>query len=273
MVKYASVNNEKFVQIVLEHYREHVRSLPWRETRDPYQILVSEIMLQQTQVDRVIPKYRAFLLAFPTVKLLASASLLGVLTLWQGLGYNRRGKALWEAARMIMDEFNGEFPLNRADLMRLPGVGHYTAGAIMAFAFDLPVTFIETNIRTVYLHHFFADRTGVDDREILPLIEETLDQKDPRNWYYALMDYGAYLKKTQGSNNGRSKHHTVQSRFEGSRRQARGAVIRALSDGKDKDFQAMVSSVNADESVLRSILDDLLSEGMIVRSGSNFRIP
>lgn len=156
---------KKFVKTVWEHYQRHGRrSLPWRRTKNPYYILVSEIMLQQTQVDRVIPKYTSFLKQF-TVKRLSEASLGDVLREWQGLGYNRRAKLLHQCAIQIGNEYKGKFPKTHAELMKLPGIGHYTAGAIMAFAYNSPVPIIETNIRTVFIHHFFHDATDISDEQ------------------------------------------------------------------------------------------------------------
>ncbi len=219
-----------FRKVVKAHYKRHGRhTLPWRHTQNPYHILVSEVMLQQTQVDRVIPKYETFLQRFPTVKALAQASLQEVLQLWVGLGYNRRAKFLRETALAVMER-RGVFPNTKPGLETLPGIGPYTAGALMAFAFNAPVVIIETNIRTVFIHHYFNDSTAlVSDTAILKLIEQTLPKENFREWYYALMDYGAFLKKEFGSNNKRSQSYTKQSTFAGSDRQIRGAIIRALT--------------------------------------------
>lgn len=219
-----------FRQTVLAHYRAHGRDLPWRRTRDPYRILISEIMLQQTQVPRVLVKYEEFLAAFPTIDVLAAASLEAVLRAWQGLGYNRRARSLKRLADLVSTELNGEMPRSLPELLRLPGVGPATAAAVAAFAYGEAHPFIETNIRAVYLHHFFPDRTDVTDREILPLVEATLDHADPRTWYYALMDYGVELKRTQPNPSRRSRHHTRQSPFLGSKRQLRAQVLRAVLD-------------------------------------------
>lgn len=206
------------------------RVFPWRKTVDPYRILVSEIMLQQTQTERVVPKYRAFLKAFPTVRALAAAPLAAVLRAWSGLGYNRRAKMLHAAARAIVAEHGGAVPKTFAELHALPGVGPYTAGAVLAFAHNIPHPIIETNIRTVYLHHFFKGKHGVTDAEILALVDATLDRTNPRRFYTALMDYGATLKRSMGNLNVRSKSYTKQSAFKGSARQLRGVLIRALGE-------------------------------------------
>lgn len=226
-----SKRERDFVDVVWGYYREHKRAaLPWRKTQNPYCILVSEIMLQQTQVDRVVPKYKTFLKQFPTVQKLAAAPLGDVLMAWQGLGYNRRAKLLHECAQVVVHNFKGRFPRDFEALKALPGIGPYTAGAICAFAYDQAVPLIETNIRTVFIHHFFHDETDVSDSELVRYIALTMDYKHPREWYWALMDYGSYVKKTVGNLNTKSKHYVKQSRFQGSDRQIRGAIIRALSE-------------------------------------------
>jgi A/G-specific adenine glycosylase len=226
-----------FQRTMLDYYQTNGRKFPWRQTKDPYAVLVSEIMLQQTQTDRVLPKYEAWLKRFPTVHSLAAASLSDVLALWSGLGYNRRARFLHEAAKAIAHK--GAFPQSPEELRMLPGIGPYTASAVAAFAFNRPEVFIETNIRSVFIFFFFNDAgrtasdmppvTPVHDREILPLIARTLDRANPRAWYYALMDYGAELKKKVKNPSRNSAHYTKQSAFKGSRREARGAIIRSLS--------------------------------------------
>src|SRR3989344_2854344 len=185
----------RFRSEVYSFYRRNKRALPWRLTKNPYHILVSEIMLQQTQVDRVKPKYREFLKIFPTIRALAASPLSKVLWTWSGLGYNRRAAALKKCAEEIMRGYKGRIPDTMEELDALPGVGHHTAGAIMAFAFNKPVVFIETNIRSVFIHHFFQKREKVSDLELEPLIAQTLDRRAPRRWYSALMDYGSALKR------------------------------------------------------------------------------
>ncbi|OGG72029.1 hypothetical protein A3A35_01020 [Candidatus Kaiserbacteria bacterium RIFCSPLOWO2_01_FULL_51_21] len=248
----------QFRKIVYVHYKRYARSFPWRKTRDPYKILVSETMLQQTGVERVVQKYRAFLKRFPTIRALARVPLKEVLKEWQGLGYNRRAKLLRDAAKAIVAEYQGKFPKNEKILESLPGIGPYTARAVMAFAFNKPVVFIETNIRTVFLHHFFKNRTTISDSEILPYMVKMLDKKNPRKWYSALMDYGASLKKFGVRLNAKSAHYTKQSKFEGSIRQLRGRILKmALEKGKvnikklAKEMKKPPAQVRAATGVLR----------------------
>lgn len=257
-----------FQEKVWEYYRAHARSMPWRDDPSPYHVLVSELMLQQTQVGRVLPKYEEFMQRFPTVTALAQAPLADVLGVWSGLGYNRRAKFLHAAAQKIVSEYGGKIPDSPEKLVALPGVGKNTAGAILTYAFNQPVVFIETNVRTVFFYHFFADRSNVDDKELLPLVAQTRDDEHPREWYWALMDYGTYLK-TLGSNISQSRHYARQSKFEGSRRQVRGEVLKALVAGPVllEELAAIV-----DDERLESVVDDLTREGFVEQNNSQLRL-
>lgn len=256
----------KFQEEVREYYTVHGRhDLPWRQsepdgTFDPYKILVSELMLQQTQVSRVVPKYREFLVRFPRVEVLAAASQGEVLKAWQGLGYNRRAKFLWQAAGMVRKEYDGELPRAETQLVKLPGIGKNTAAAIVAYAYNQKALFIETNIRTVFIHHFFANSTEVTDGEILPLVALALPDDSPREWYWALMDYGVFLKKTVGNLNKLSKSYTKQTTFHGSKRQLRGTILRMLSEGplSRADLVSMLADNRTPE-----VLADLEREELI----------
>jgi len=261
-----------FRRIVLDHYRAFGRRMPWRETEDPYRILVSEVMLQQTQVDRVRPKYEAFLAAFPDVRALARASPADVLRVWQGLGYNRRALALNAAAARIVDAFGGRVPDDPAALETLPGIGPATAAAIAAYAFDQPTVYIETNVRRVFLHFFFRDRTGVTDAEIRPLVERALDPERPREWYWALMDYGTMLARTAANPNRRSAHHAVQPPFEGSARQLRGRLLRVLLGTGPLDLEGLAAATGTLPARLEPILDRLRNEGFVAEDGPIYRI-
>ena len=233
--------------------------MPWRDDTRPYYVLVSELMLQQTQVSRVAPKFNEFIKRFPDEKTLAQASLSEVLKAWQGLGYNRRAKYLHEAAKKIVEL--GSFPKTESELMTLPGVGKNTAGAILAYSFNQPSIFIETNIRTVYIHHFFNDHFDVDDKFIREKLEETLDHERPREFYWALMDYGSQLKASGIKNISQSKHYKKQSALKGSLREVRGMILRELSDG-DKSHHELKSYMPADERFEKA-LSGLMNERMV----------
>jgi A/G-specific adenine glycosylase len=258
---------------VYRHYRAHGRRLAWRDTRDPYRILVSEFMLQQTQVERVRGKYHEFLAVFPGFSPLAEASLADVLAVWQGLGYNRRGKALLETARAVVEIHGGALPASAEELLSLPGVGKATAGALTAFAFDRPAVFLETNIRRVYLHFFFPRRKAVKDGEIFPLVEKSLDRRRPRRWYYALMDYGAMLKTSVPNPNRRSAHYQRQSPFEGSDRQVRSRMLRALLRSPGLTAGELSGMAGADAGRGQEIVNRLAGEGFVVRRRGKYVIP
>ena len=240
---------------------------------DPYKVLVSEIMLQQTQVDRVIPFYTNFLKRFPNIAALAKAPLSEVLICWHGLGYNRRAKMLHECAKAIVARHGKAVPRNRTELLALPGVGPYIAGAVRAFAFNEPEVFIETNIRTVYTHHFLNDHPQVLDAEVVPLIEATLDTKNPRLWYSALMDYGSYLKKSGIKINAKNAAYKKQSKFEGSDRQVRGALLRALIPGAVSERMLLKTLADFKSERVKAQLSRLLKEGMVVLEKKKWRLP
>lgn len=262
-----------FQKKVYAHYALHGRDFPWRHTKDPYRILVSEVMLQQTQADRVIPKYESFLAQFPTARALATAPLSAVLRAWQGLGYNRRAQLLHLCAQTVVAECGGKFPKTHEELVALPGVGHYTAGAVMAFAYNLPVPIIETNIRTVYLHHFFPNQSGVSDRALMPLIEETLDRENPCTWYAALMAYGVHLKKLHGNPSRRSAHHVPQKSFKGSDRQIRGALLTLLAEADAPlVLSTIVRALPHDTARIKALLADLMREGLVTRTGRRYQL-
>ena len=246
--------------------------LPWRQTRDPYRIMVSEIMLQQTQVERIRSRYGEFLLTFPDLEALARASLQEVLAAWQGLGYNRRGMALKRAAEEVVARFGGVVPVTEEELRTLPGIGPYTAGAICAFAFDQPVVFIETNIRAVYLHHFFPDRQGITDRELFPLVALTLDRDAPREWYYALMDYGVLLKRLLPNPSRRSAHHVRQSPFKGSNREVRSRILTAILAQEGVTEGELVTLLDGDALRVKKNLRDLKREGFIAETSAGYAI-
>lgn len=262
----------RFQKAVYDYYRRNKRVLPWRKTRDPYHILLSELMLQQTQVARVIEKYEGFLRRFPTLEAVARAPLRVILEQWQGLGYNRRALALKNLAAVIVDRHGGRVPSESEALKALPGVGAATAGAVCAFAFNKPVVFIETNIRSVFIHHFFHDRDGVKDGEILPLVAQTLDLKRPRRWYSALMDYGVALKDQHPNPNRRSAHYTQQSPFEGSLRQVRGMILRALVKQPGISELVLVKGIDRDAVMVRQALKQLRTEGFIIKQGKRLFI-
>ena len=251
---------KSFQRYIAQWYQQYGRNtLPWRLTTDPYKILVSELMLQQTQVSRVIPKYEVFLKRFPNLRSLKTSSLADVLILWQGLGYNRRAKFLWQLAQIVP-----ALPSSYDELVKLPGIGPYTANAICSFAFNQPVTMIETNIRSVFLYHFFPTKTNIADGQLLPLITATIDQANPRQWYWALMDYGSCLKTILPNPNRMSKQYATQSKFEGSSRQVRGEIIKILTQRKLIDRTLLFNTLTSNQLFFKTALQQLLTEGLVI---------
>ncbi len=260
----------EFVRLLATKGDELYRDMPWRADTRAYYVLVSELMLQQTQVGRVVPKFEAFVARFPDERALAEASLAEVLALWQGLGYNRRARYLHEAARMVVCDYGGEMPSTETALCRLPGVGAGTAGAIMAYAFNQPAVFVETNVRTVYLHHFFDDRNDVSDRELLELVAATIDADNPRRFYQNIMDYGTWLKARGVRNISRSRHYRKQSALRGSVRELRGEMVRRLvSGGRD---EAEFAQGFADDARYTPALEGLVRDGLVVRDDGRVRL-
>ena len=264
-----TISNKTFQRTIYAYYKKSGRVLPWRATRDPYLILVSEMMLQQTQVVRVLPKYSAFIKRFPTFRSLARSSFTVVLGHWQGLGYNRRALYLHQLSKIVIQDHQGLLPRTAQELQGLPGIGPTTAAAISAFAFNTPEVFIETNIRSVYLHFFLRGKIGILDRELLPLVEQTLNRKNPREWYWALFDYGVMLKASHPNPSRASKHHIRQSPYQGSRRQARAVILRAVLHNPGITqiaLRPMISRRYTD------IIQTLVNEGFILEKNGKFYI-
>lgn len=259
---------ESFKKTVWEFYAQNKRSFSWRKTQKPYEILVSEFMLQQTQTARVVPKYANWLQKFPTALVLAQSPLSTVLTEWSGLGYNRRAKFLHAAAKVIAIELHNVFPSTYKELITLPGVGHYTANAMLAFAYNQPVPLVETNIRTAFLHHFFSNDQKVTEKEFEKIAQKTVDTENPREWYYALMDYGNWLKAEGIHYFDRQKKYRKQSPFKGSDRYVRGYLLReVLKHSKLKLPDIIIPGYTAE--TIEKIAKTLHEEGLIVKHGNH----
>jgi A/G-specific adenine glycosylase len=261
-----------FQKKIYHYYDTQGRDLPWRKRVSPYRVLVSEIMLQQTQVDRVIEKYKEFLAAFPDFEALARTPLPKLLRIWSGMGYNRRALSLRKLAQVVVAEHKGRLPSDPDILVTLPGIGKYTAGAVSAFAFNKPVVFMDTNIRRVFIHEFLHDHRNIHDDELVPLIQQTLDTNEPRKWYNALMDYGSMLKLEHGNPNKKSAHYTRQSPFENSNRQVRGRIVKALVAGTQLTAAQIVKETGTDAERVKKNLDQLSREGFIVKKKDRYLI-
>lgn len=230
-------------QLLIWYKKNKRDALPWRFTTarpvSAYEILVSEIMLQQTQVPRVLDKFPKFIAAFPASQHLARTPLNKVLREWQGMGYNRRGLYLKQCAEEIIKKFDGVIPSDPLLLQTLPGIGPYTAGAVSCFAFNKPTVFLDTNIRKFFIHYFFAKRNThrkISDSEILPIAERLLYKKNPRLWNYALMDYGALVLSRKPELLLRAKSYHKQSPFLGSNRFFRSQIVQYLLKHRHATF-------------------------------------
>tara|TARA_Y100000310_G_scaffold247779_1_gene253477 strand:- start:548 stop:1318 length:771 start_codon:yes stop_codon:yes gene_type:complete len=248
---------------ILSWYEKNRRELPWRRTKNPYYILVSEMMLQQTQVDRVIPKYEAWLQAFPSLKTLAIASKEEVLQLWSGLGYNNRALRLQQLAQLLKDK---PFPQTEEELLALPGIGPYTARAILAFAFNKEVPVVDTNIRRVLIHELKLQE-NISEKELEEVALQQIPQGKSRLWHNALMDYGS-LEKTARKTG--IKPLSTQPTFEGSERQTRGKVVRALLQRKKLSMEELQEL--CDHPNLSSILEKMEKDELITNKENMFMI-
>jgi A/G-specific adenine glycosylase len=263
----------RFRKKIYDYFHKHAREFAWRKTRDPYHVLVSEVMLQQTQTGRVEEKFREFVAAFPSLTALARARLGDVLRVWQGMGYNRRALYLHQAAQEAVRHCGGTLPRSVEELEKLPGIGPATARSIAAYAFNEPVVFIETNIRTVYIHSFFPGRKNVADVELSPLVEQTLDRKDPWKWYNALMDYGVMLKAKYGNLSRRSAHYARQSSFRDSDRRVRGEILRRVSRNGSMTERKLRAESDFPVERVRRCFASLCRDGLLVKERDRYRLP
>lgn len=263
----------QFRSIIYSFYKQHRRNFPFRQNITPYNVLVSEIMLQQTQTGRVSQKFMNFVEKFPDFLALSKAPLEDVLKVWQGLGYNRRAIALKKISDIVINDYHGKLPDSIEILKSFPQIGHNTASSILTFAFNNPTVFIETNIRRVYIYFFFHNKYSISDKEIIPFVEKTIDMPNPREWYYALMDYGVILKKSYPDLNKRSVHYRKQAPFKGSNRQIRGNLLKLLIRAKMlKKFEIENKFKNISPDKLKVILIQLEKEGFIKIEGTKVQI-
>lgn len=271
-MKLSTKEIKDFQKTVWSYYKASGRTdLPWRKKINSYRIWVSEIMLQQTQVDRVRGFFDTWINYFPTVDDLAYASQIDILRLWKGLGYNSRALRMKKCAQEIIQYHQGKFPKSQDELQKLPGIGPYTAGAISAFAYNQPTVIIETNIRRVFIHHFFADKKNIHDDDILKLVEKTLDQKDSREWYWALMDYGSFLGRTLNikgkkyNPNVQSKHYIKQSTFKGSDREIRSMILKVLLEHNNfilkSELAKEIKKFSSDQERITTIMNKMKKDG------------
>ncbi|HUW70646.1 MAG TPA: A/G-specific adenine glycosylase [bacterium] len=259
-----------FRSAVLDFYDREGRDFAWRATSDPWAILVSEVMLQQTQTARVVPKFDAWMARFPDAATLAAASTADVYDAWRGLGYNSRGIRLRACAAICVERYGGIPPVDERLLLELPGVGRYTARAVLAFAYGIPTAFLETNIRAALIFHFFPKADRVSDRALEAIAASLLVGNDPRTWYYALMDYGAWLKKHEPNPTRKAAAYARQTRFEGSVRQARGALLRTIANNGQANLEQVSAEAGIEYGLATEAAAGLLRDGLIKQDGQTF---
>ena len=271
--------SNRFQKTVWQWYHLNAPALPWRKTKNPYHIFVSEVMLQQTQIPRVLIKYPEFLKTFPTIQSLAKSPLRCVLSTWHGMGYNRRGLYLQQSAKQILQKHRGKIPKDISALDALPGIGPYSARAIACFAYGTCEPFIETNIRRAIIHEFFSKKEQVTDKEILQILQRIQPSGRQHEWYWALMDYGREALKHVPNANRKSKHYVKQTRFERSPRYIRAKIVSYLLENKKATEEELFLSLKKDphldyisqEDITRAFTN-LVNERMVKRLGLFFRI-
>jgi A/G-specific adenine glycosylase len=253
-------------EALLEWYSRTARDLPWRRTRDPYAILVSEVMLQQTQVDRVIPKWRAWLEQFPTLHDLASASRAEAIRAWQGLGYNLRAVRLHAIACQAVADFGGELPRSVEQLMQLNGIGRYTASAVACFAYGTSVAPVDTNVRRVLSRVF-----SVKPDEVESMAQSVVPDGEAYAWSQALMDLGATLCRpreplclvcpllSECGGPRATARHASQGAFRGSNRYVRGRILDELRECASVPLHELVARHDG----RRDLVERLAADGLV----------
>ncbi len=215
-------------------------------------------------------RYGPFLRRFPSFRALAAASVQEVIGEWKGLGYNRRALALRESARIVATQMHGRLPRTVDELRELPGVGHATACAVLVYSFGIPLAFIETNIRRVFLHFFFSGEEQVTDARILPFVEQAMDRSNPREWYYALMDLGTALATAGDNPNRKSARYRKQAPFEGSLRQLRGRILSVLLEKGSATAAQIEAVLGWRDARFPNALQQLVSEGFLFRARGRY---
>ena len=255
---------ELFREKIFDFYRLNGRSFPWRQTTDRYAVMISEIMLQQTQAERVVPKFEAWLQQFPDIPHLASAPLQQVLWFWSGLGYNSRAVRLQRCASIIMDSFGGIVPGEPAILKTFPGIGEYTCRSIPVFADNLDTAAVDTNIRRIMIHELGLPE-DISPTKLQQEAEALVPSGRSRDWHNALMDYGSLVLTSKKTG---IRPLTKQSRFQGSKRWYRGKLIKELINSDGMFLEEVSEKYASCPWDLDEIINNLISEGLVERQKS-----
>lgn len=259
---------KKIQQEIFQFYKQHKRDLPWRKTTDPYKILVSEFMLQQTQVSRVVDYYTQWMKKWPTIQKLANEEYKNVLRAWIGLGYNRRAMYLHNTAKIIMEKFSGDIVTAVKHYEDLPGIGQYTSKAIQIFSTNANIATVDTNIRRIFINEFNLEES-ISEKDLFQLAERCLPLGKSRDWHNALMDYGAIRLTSKKTG---IKPKTQQSQFDGSDRQIRGKILRALLE-EDQSMYQLQQKLQVNKKRLLNILTKMIKEKTISQTNEHFHVP
>jgi A/G-specific adenine glycosylase len=257
---------KQFHEKIFSWWNENRREFPWRETTNPYHIMVSEIMLQQTQTSRVVTKYKDFIKQFPTFEKLAKASKADVLSLWSGLGYNRRAIWLQEAAKEVLEL--KEFPKTPEELVKLKGIGPYTARSILIFAFNLDLATVDTNIRRILIAEKFANE-DTTEKQLFEIATKLVPSGKSRDWHNALMDYGSIIVTARKTG---ISPTSKQSIFKDSNREKRGQILKYLLEKKEASIDDLEAVLNLKREELEAILDKMVHEGLINKNMQIYRV-
>jgi A/G-specific adenine glycosylase len=258
---------QRFQKKVLSFYKKYGRDLPWRKTTDPYKILLSELMLQQTQVNRVVPYYEKWIARWPTLDTLASASRVEVLSAWMGLGYNTRAVNLHKTVQKIVTEFDGDVVQAMKYYKKLPGIGKYTSQAVQIFSTNADLVTVDTNIRRIFIAEFHLSE-DISDKDLWEYAEQCLPKGRSREWHNALMDYGALFFTSQRTG---IKPKTQQSPFEGSDRQIRAAILRFLLYDPSS-FETIHRALCVEKGRLRKILGKMVDEELLILCNKRYQV-
>lgn len=257
----------KFHEKIFTWWKKNKRSLPWRETTNPYYIMISEIMLQQTQVNRSIEKYLEFIDKYPTIKDLAEASVSSVLKSWSGLGYNRRALWLHEAANQIVKL--KDFPETPEELQKLKGIGPYTSRSILIFAFNYDIATVDTNIRRILIAENFA-KEETKEKELFIIAQKLLPKGKARDWHNALMDFGSLVLTSAKTG---IKPKTTTSRNSKENRRFRGIIVKYLTRNSKALKERMIKNCNIPTEKIDDILEGLLADGLIIKIRKYYALP
>jgi A/G-specific adenine glycosylase len=263
--KISSEHIMRFQKKVFLFYKKNKRDLPWRKTTDPYKILLSELMLQQTQVKRVVVYYEKWIARWPTIHTFASAALPEVLQMWMGLGYNTRAISLHKTAKKIVALFDGDVLRAMQQYKELPGIGKYTSHAVRIFSTNADLVTVDTNIRRIFISEFDLPE-NISEHELWLLAEKCRPVGKSREWHNALMDYGALYLTAHKTG---IRPTTQQTQFEGSNRQIRAQILRHVLE-KPMTGKELTQTLKIDQGRLGPILEKMINQHILMKKNNTY---